>query len=127
MITNKEILLFIGRICYEERNTHKFKSKSKEVSRSAFKKIQDNTVLYNYFRKNDLSLLEDFLIKWYDGCDFEELMEYSNLLEGDIVRYIRQILDLLEQIRHASLDEDLKDKAKAISNKIDRDVINVRF
>jgi superfamily II RNA helicase len=127
LITNKEILLFIGRICYEERKNHKFKSKSKEVSRSAFKKIQDNTVLYNYFRKNDLSLLEDFLIKWYDGCDFEELMEYSNLLEGDIVRYIRQILDLLEQIRHATLDEELRDKAKAISNKLDRDVINVRF
>ncbi|MFT4260925.1 MAG: DEAD/DEAH box helicase [Candidatus Woesearchaeota archaeon] len=127
LFTNKEILLFVGRICYEERKNHKFNTKSKEISTSAFKKVKDNTILYNYFRKNQLFLLENFLMNWYDGCDFGELLEYSNLPEGDVVRYVRQVLDLLQQIQHATLDDDLKAKVRQISDKIDRDVISVRF
>ena len=127
LFTNKEILLLVGRISYEERKNHKFKSKKRDISNAAFKKIKDNAVLYNYFRKNQLYLLEQFLVEWYDGCDFPDLLELSNLSEGDIVRYIRQIIDLLQQIQHATLSDDLKNKIRDIVTKIDRDVVSVRF
>ena len=127
LFSNKEILMFVGRICYEERKNHKFSGKEKNISKQAFSKIKDDVMLYNYFRKNPLFLLEDFLLSWYDGCEFEDLLEKSNLSEGDIVRYIRQIIDLLQQIQHATLDDDLRNKVKDISTKIDRDVISVRF
>ena len=54
-------------------------------------------------------------------------MKYTSMLEGDIVRFIRQIIDLLEQIMHSTIDDNLKDKIKDVERRIDRDVISVHF
>lgn len=126
-LSQEEILLIVGTIMFEERKNIKFWGKDKRISKELFKKISDNQTLYSYFRERETHKLEPFLKAWYNGCEFLDLMKFTNMLEGDIVRYIRQILDLLQQIQHATLNEELKEKIKMIESKIDRDVVSVRF
>ena len=126
-LTNIEVLLLVGTIVYEERKNIKFRGKDRVVSNQIYKKIQDYNYVRQFFRDQPIHILEPFLKAWYEGCEFVELMDYTTMPEGDIVRYIRQILDLLQQIGHATLDGDLKEKIRDIETKIDRDVIAVRF
>ncbi|MGV8162003.1 MAG: DEAD/DEAH box helicase [Candidatus Nanoarchaeia archaeon] len=125
--SEEEILLIVGRICFEEKKNTRMESKRRNITNSVLKKLADNKDLYTYFRKNPLFLLETFLSEWYEGCEFVDLMRYTNMLEGDIVRFIRQILDLLQQIQHATTDEEFRQKILRIKDKIDRDVVSVRF
>lgn len=125
--TEEEILLLVGRISFEEKKNTRFSTKRKNISSGLLKKLSDNKELYNYFRKNPLFLLETFLSEWYEGCEFVELMKHTNMPEGDIVRFIRQIIDLLQQVQHATTDEELRNKILNIKSKIDRDVVSVRF
>ncbi|MFA6073249.1 MAG: DEAD/DEAH box helicase [Candidatus Woesearchaeota archaeon] len=125
--TEEEILLLVGRISFEEKKNTRFDTKKKNISNSIMKKLSDNKDLFVYFKKNQIFLLETFLTEWYEGCEFIDLMKYSNMPEGDIVRFIRQILDLLQQIQHATMDEEFRQKVLRIKDKLDRDVVSVRF
>jgi superfamily II RNA helicase len=125
--TEEEILLLVGRISYEEKKNTSFSTKKKHISQNLLKKLSENKELYNYFRKNPTFLLETFLTEWYGGCDFIDLLKLTNMPEGDIVRFIRQVIDLLQQVQHATSDEELRTKILRIKDKIDRDVVSVRF
>jgi superfamily II RNA helicase len=125
--TPQEILLMIGAICFEERKNTRFESKRKNVSNQILKKISHDKNLYIYFRKNPPFVLETFLMEWYEGCEFIDLLQYTNMPEGDIVRFMRQIIDLLQQIQHATTDDELRQRILSIKDKIDRDVVSVRF
>ncbi len=127
LMTNLEILLIVGRICFEERKNTQIEQKSRQLSDKLFKKFKDNRMVKSYFLDNPVFVVEHFLKRWYEGCEFEELVELTNMLEGDIFRWIRQIIDLLQQIQHATLDDSLISKVKEIQEKIDRDVISVTF
>lgn len=122
-----EILLLVGAIVYEEKKNTKFRGKEKTVSKSLHKKIGNYQRIYQYFKEKPFHFMETFLKSWYNGCEFIDLLDYTNMPEGDVVRYIRQILDLLQQIEHATLDEELRAKIREIEDKLDRDVIAVRF
>ncbi len=122
-----DILVVAGRIVLEEKRNTKFKVSTKAHSNKVFKLARQNKTLNRYFQENPLFVVETFLKEWHDGCEFADLLEYSTLSEGDIVRYIRQILDLLEQVKHATLDGELKEKIRRVEEKIDRDVISVIF
>jgi len=122
-----EIVILVGAIVYEERKNVKFRGKDKSVSKEIHKKINKNQKIYRYFKEKPFHFMEKFLKSWYEGCEFLELLDYTTMPEGDIVRYIRQILDLLQQIEHATLNDELKEKIRSIENKLDRDVIAVRF
>ncbi|MCF7872515.1 DEAD/DEAH box helicase [Candidatus Woesearchaeota archaeon] len=126
-LTNIEIFLIVGRITYEERKNIKFKGKDKTTSNKIYKKLQNYNYPQQFFKENPIYTIEPFLKSWYEGCEFEELLNLTTMPEGDIVRYIRQTLDLMQQIQHATLNSELKEKIKEIQQKIDRDVIAVRF
>ena len=126
-LTNEDILIIIGRLVLEEKRNTKFKIEEKQCSNKIYKLYSSNKTVQAYLRENKLFTTETFLKKWHGETEFSELLEYTNISEGDIVRYIRQILDLMEQVRHATLDEELKEKIKSIENKIDRDVVSITF
>jgi superfamily II RNA helicase len=50
-------------------------------------------------------------------------MKFSNLQEGDIIRFIRRLIDTMVQLQHATNDEDLRDKLTELIKKIDRDLV----
>jgi ATP-dependent RNA helicase HelY len=49
----------------------------------------------------------------------------SPLLAGDFVRWCRQVLDLLDQVRNAAPDPELRSTAKAAINDVRRGVVAV--
>jgi superfamily II RNA helicase len=73
--------------------------------------------------------LSPLAYRWSQGCDFFELLNYSDLQEGDLVSAFRRGIDLLRQIRAACLLEDpiLATKLKNCMNKIDRDLVAVNL
>ncbi|MBO8137708.1 MAG: RNA helicase [Desulfotomaculum sp.] len=65
---------------------------------------------------------------WYNGKDFEHLMQNSNLQEGDIVSIIRREIDLLRQMEKASVENPLLlEKLRGIRRALDRDQVKVMF
>ncbi|HBR33384.1 MAG TPA: helicase [Firmicutes bacterium] len=71
--------------------------------------------------------LSPLAYRWSQGCDFLELLNYTELQEGDIVSAFRRAIDLLRQIRAACLEEDpmLASKLKNCMNKMDRDLVEI--
>lgn len=126
-LTERDILLLGGLISFEERKNTKFKSRFNKVTNNIFDLFRDDRDVFIYLKKKPVQSLEQFLMSWYDGVDFVDLLQFTNILEGDIVRFIRQIIDLLQQIQHATLDDELREKVISLKKKIDRDVISVGF
>jgi len=126
-LSERDILLLAGVISFEERRNTKFKSKFNKVTNRVFDLFRDDKDVYSFLKKKPVQSLEQFLMSWMDGVDFVELLQFTNILEGDIVRFIRQIIDLLQQIQHATLDDELRDKIVKLRKRIDRDVISVSF
>jgi superfamily II RNA helicase len=120
-------LLLAGVISFEERKNTKFKSRYNKVTNSVFDLFRDDRDVLLFLKKKPVQKLEQFLMSWLDGVDFVDLLQFTNILEGDVVRFFRQILDLLQQIQHATLDDELREKVIVLKKKIDRDVISVAF
>ncbi|MEE2619928.1 MAG: hypothetical protein VX677_15050, partial [Candidatus Poribacteria bacterium] len=59
------------------------------------------------------------------GCNFEDLPQYADLADGDFVRSFRLVVDLLRQIRRATVERpSLGDKLSRSIDKINRDVVD---
>ncbi len=73
--------------------------------------------------------LSPLAYRWSQGCDFFELLNYTELQEGDIVTAFRRAIDLTRQIRTACLEEDpmLASKLKNCMNKMDRDLVEINL
>lgn len=124
-----QILLLILSIVYEPRRGVKFKKSHERFSQAdkLVKKLIRNTYFKTTINFTAISNLQFLLWRWYHNCSFAELTEYTNLLEGDIIRLFRQSIDVLSQIRKASTDNYLNQKIDNCIQLLNRDVIQVRF
>lgn len=61
---------------------------------------------------------------WIKGDSFPQILEKSSADEGEIVRYFRMAIQLLKEMTEGPLDDDLKSRAYAAIQKINRDVID---
>jgi superfamily II RNA helicase len=62
---------------------------------------------------------------WSKGCRFEELRNYTNISDGDLVRAFRLASDLLRQISRAIPEhEALRGRIRASIDRITRDVVD---
>ena len=69
--------------------------------------------------------LSSVMLAWSQGCEFDELQDYTNLSDGDLVRVFRSAIDLLRQTRRAVVDHPaLQDKLLRGIMKINRDVVD---
>ena len=127
-LSDIEILIVIATIIYEGRRGNKF---SRHDVKQQVRKITNKLDRNNYVAKNlnitNMKCILPMVTAWANGCSFDELMEYSNLLEGDYIRLFRQVIDFLRQIRRATTDHDLIDKVEDGIRRIDRDVVAVEF
>ena len=65
---------------------------------------------------------------WYNGKDFNHLLENSSLQEGDLVSVIRREIDLLRQMEKAAEGNlPLVEKLRGIRRTLDRDQVAVLF
>ena len=62
---------------------------------------------------------------WSDGCEFNKLVDLTNLQEGDIIKLFKYLIDFHRQIRRATDNFELAsiiDEARLL---IDRDIISL--
>ncbi len=121
--TETEINIVIGSIVYEPRRADKFHSPRKAHIQINLPK--GNAIIDAELNHKNIQLVGDFVHYWSDGGDFKSLIEMTNLLEGDIIRFFRQIIDRLGQIKKA--EGTLSDKISNCIARLDRDVVKVEL
>jgi ATP-dependent RNA helicase HelY len=62
--------------------------------------------------------------RWASGASLTEVLHESDLAAGDFVRWIKQLIDLTEQVADAAGGGPLRESARAVVNQIRRGVIS---
>ncbi|MBI3038856.1 hypothetical protein HYY75_07395 [bacterium] len=76
----------------------------------------------NFIKPLDISL-SLVMHSWSMGESFDQILNLTNLPEGDLIRAFRHAIDLLRQIREATEDRSLRDKITASIDIVNRDII----
>ena len=63
------------------------------------------------------------MIAWSEGGAFEDIMQLTEIPEGDLIRAFRQVIDLIRQIRDAVKDISLREKLLSCLTFINRDIV----
>jgi ATP-dependent RNA helicase HelY len=61
--------------------------------------------------------------RWAEGAPLDEVLEETDLAAGDFVRWMKQLLDLTDQVADAARDSDLRGTARAASKALRRGVV----
>jgi superfamily II RNA helicase len=118
-----DLLTLLAAIVYEERRLDYFMIKGSEgIYKRIMTKLHGTTV-FEDINKMHLKRMVNFVRAWATGAKFSELMKFSNLQEGDIIRFFRRLIDTITQLQHATNDEQLKDKLQELIKRIDRDLV----
>ena len=81
--------------------------------------------IQRYFRDSAMRVIEPVLSRWYGNGGFADLLQVTTMPEGDIVRFMRRIIDVLSQVERATTDVTLAEKIRRAIIAIDRDVVQV--
>ena len=63
------------------------------------------------------------LILWASGAELEEVLSETDLAAGDFVRWVKQLLDLADQVADAAGDTDLRRTARETAGALRRGVV----
>ncbi len=119
-LDNFELTLLVVAIMYEGKKNDQFKVDLGSVNiKQVLKVLGDNSFAKKTVNRVALKKLALIVWKWVGGCEFTELMNYTNLLEGDLIRVFRQAIDLMRQIRGAARTSDKMDLVERIDSCID--------
>jgi len=103
-----QILLILAAIVYEHREMNQFKKKFRnEQLRVLNKLISKDNYLVKERKFAYLHLMTTWIYPVYYGKSFFDVLELTNLLEGDLIRIYAQILDRIGQIRKATTSSEL--------------------
>ena len=106
-----QILLVLASLVYEPRMGHKFKQKFRDESLKKLKSIlRNNEFLAREKKFLQLDIVTVFIHPIYNGKTFFDVLDFMNLLEGDLIRLYSQILDRIGQVLKATTDYKLKNK-----------------
>ena len=116
-----QILLLLACLVYEPREMNQFK---KAYKNEQLKKLRGLLNKDEYLSKEEKFLSMDemttLIYPIYEGKTFFDLMDLTNLLEGDLIRFFSQIKDRIGQIKKASMDYKLIQKLKNCQGIIDK-------
>lgn len=105
-----QMLMIAACICYEHREkTEFYKTYPSKFSNELKKKIWSDDFLSKEKKFRDIDSLTSLVHPCYYGSSLFKILENTNLLEGDIIRFFRQILDRLGQVKSATEDKSLRD------------------
>ncbi len=98
-------MMLIACLCYEPRErTEFYRTYNSHHINDLKKKIRDNPHLNRYKRFNCLETLTAMIHPCYYGKTIFDIMRNTNLPEGDVIRFFRQVLDRIGQIKKATED-----------------------
>jgi superfamily II RNA helicase len=127
-ISEKEINCLIASIIYEERRRDIFKTKGgKEQYLHILNVISKNSYVSQSINKKSLFRLTAMITAWSSEMEFCDLLNYTNLLEGDIIRMFRRMIDVMRQIIKATTDKELGQKIVNCMKRVDRDIVRAEF
>ena len=126
-----EIILICASLEYEEKRAVTFKKGAVVQTHSLLAKFKQYREIYSFFKESNMEKLEPMLSLWYSGGSFSSLLDITTLPEGDIVRFMRRIIDVLQQVLHAinqtmPSEIELRDKLFSCIAKIDRGIVQVK-
>ena len=105
-----QMLLAVACICYEAREKTEFFKDYPSKSLDELKRlVWKNEYLGREKRFREAESLTALVHPLYHGRSLLKILENTNLLEGDAIRFFRQIADRLGQIKSATEDKSLKD------------------
>jgi len=127
-LTEAQINCVIAAIVYEERRADRFRTKgAKESYGRMLKVLSQNRYVVKNINQRSLFRLTAMISSWSGNCEFIDLLDYANLLEGDIIRLFRRMIDAMRQIIKATDNYALKEKMVNCIKKIDRDIVKAEF
>ena len=123
-----QINIIIAAIAYEPRQSDYFSFKGADNEyKKIVNEISKSDIIEKELNKLSVKRMVNIVKMWSEGCEFVDLMDYSNMLEGDYIRLFRQILDRIQQIIKAGVDYELEEKLNTSMKLIDRSVVKVEF
>ena len=104
-----KILMTLACISYEPREmTRFFKRFPSEFSKELNQQIYADSYIGRDKRFENIDKLTALIHPCYYGKSIFDVIENTNLLEGDVIRLFRQILDRLGQLKKATEDKNLR-------------------
>jgi len=114
-----QILMILAGICYESREKTEFYKEYPSTFLNDLKKaIYRDFYISKERRFRHLDTLTALMHPCYDNKSIFEIMKNTNLLEGDLIRFFRQLLDKINQIRQATKDQRLKQMLRSCQDLI---------
>ncbi len=111
MLDEYQILLVLACLVYEPREMNEFKNEYSNESLARLKRIIFKHEYLGREKKfQHLSEMTTLIYPAYHGQSFFDVLQETNLLEGDLIRFFSQILDRIGQIRKASTNFKLLKK-----------------
>ncbi|MBI2657489.1 DEAD/DEAH box helicase [Candidatus Woesearchaeota archaeon] len=105
-----QMLMAVACLCYEAREkTEFFKKYHSKLADELKRMIWGNDYLRHEKRFREIDELTSLMHPLYHGQSLLKIIENTNLLEGDVIRFFRQIADKLGQIKSATEDRSLRD------------------
>ncbi len=114
-----QTLLLAAAICYESRERTQFHHKfpSQDAHR-----LQHLLRTHHYAQKDkrfeDIMDITAIIQPCYEGANLFDLAKNTSLQEGDIIRFLRQILDRIRQVKNATKDHHLTSTLHDCQNKV---------
>lgn len=123
-----ELLQIIAAIIYEPKaNDHfSFTGIHKKYNQLT-QKLSENQYVYAHLNKLSLKRMMAIVETWSKGGSFSLVLQLTNYQEGDVVRLFRRMIDMIQQIMHAGLDEELRDQLAECRRIIDHGLVSVEL
>ena len=105
-----QMLMIVACVCYESRErTEFYKKHHSKLLNELRQMIRADDFLNREHKFRELDNLSSLIHPCYHGTDLFKILFNTNLLEGDVIRFFRQLIDKLGQIKSATPDERLRD------------------
>ncbi|GBE56576.1 ski2-like helicase [archaeon BMS3Bbin16] len=125
-LSEYQIMLLIGGLCYEHKSrTEFYKTFFNHEVKTLLNRISSEPGVKRYRRLKHIKILTALLTPCYNGASFFEILKNTSMLEGDVIRFYRQMLDRIGQIRKATSDNDLISRLDFVQEKIQNTIADL--
>jgi superfamily II RNA helicase len=126
------IILLCAALEYEDRRLVSFARAPSPATHELLDLCKPYREIHRWLRESGAAKLEPLLAAWVGGGSFEGLTRLTTMPEGDIVRFFRRIIDVLQQVLHAVIltvpdEHELRDRVVACIAAVDRGIVQARL
>ncbi|MFW6025402.1 MAG: DEAD/DEAH box helicase [Candidatus Woesearchaeota archaeon] len=118
-INDYQIILLLASLSYEPRDKDKFyKTYKSNYLSDLYSMISNNRFLWKSKRFKSLKQMTALVHPIYSDEDIFRAIKNTNIMEGNVIRIYRQILDRINQIENPDLDHETHEKLDIAREKI---------